>query len=72
MTKAQALALMEAIRARGLPASAVLSFPAGAELWGVQLDPGHVYDGSDLGALANYCAAQGLALTARFVALGVV
>lgn len=73
MTKAQALAAITALEAAQMPGSAVLTFPAtGGEMWGIALDPTHVYTGPQLGAIASYCAANGLSLSAQFAALGIV
>lgn len=70
MTKDQALALMGALESQAMPASAVLTFSP-SESWDVQLDTSHVYTGSQLAQLAQYCATNGLTLTAQFTALGI-
>lgn len=70
MTKAQALAIMNALEGQSMPASAVMSFSP-SETWAIQLDPSHVYTGTQLAQLSNYCAQNGLTLTAQFTALGI-
>lgn len=73
MTKAQALALVNAIEGRKIPCDCSLRFDAQLnEIWSVQLDTTYTYAGSDLSALAAYCAANQLQLTATFSQLGVV
>lgn len=71
MTKAQALAAINAAEGALMPASAVMTFPGGVETWTVQLDPTFVYTGAQLSAITAYCAANGLALSARFTSLGI-
>lgn len=72
MTKAQALAVMNALESVGMPASAVMTFANGVEQpWTVQLDASHVYSGAQLGQLATYCANNNLTLSAQFTALGI-
>ncbi len=71
MTKTQALAALNALESATMPGSAVLSFPGGVETWTIQLDPSHVYMGSQIEAVAVYCATNGLTLSAQFTALGI-
>ena len=71
MTKAQALALVTAIEGRAIPCSAHLTFSAGGEAWTVTIDATAPLSGADLSALANYCAANGLTVSATFSYLGV-
>lgn len=70
MTKAQALAMLNAMESVQMPGSAVLSFPGGAETWAVQFDTTHVYTGAQLEQIASYCASNNLTLTATFSAMG--
>lgn len=73
MTKAQALALVNALEARKMNCDALLRFDqAGVETWSVQLDTANVFTGADLTALAAYCATNNLVLSAQFSQLGVV
>lgn len=73
MTKAQALALVNALEGQLVPCSAVLSFPAaGGELWTVTIPPDHPLSGQQLSQLATYCQQQGLGLSAQFNYLGIV
>lgn len=73
MTKAQALAFVNALESHTIPCDVSLRFqPDGSEQWSVQLDVTHTYTGADLAALTNYCAQQGLQITAIFDKLGVV
>lgn len=73
MTKAQALALANALEGRGVPFGVLLRIDAGGvSVWSVQLDTSHAYAGADLAALAAYCSQNGLALSAQFAALGIV
>lgn len=73
MTKAQALALMNAIEGQAVPAAAHMAFPPapGAETWTVTIPPEFALTGAQLVQLANYCAANGLVLSAQFAYLGV-
>lgn len=72
MTKAQALALVNALEARSMPCDTLLRFDAqGVETWAVELPADHTYTGAELEALASYCRTQGLALTAQLAALGI-
>lgn len=72
MTKTQALAMMNALEAHTMNASAVMTFLSGVESWTVKLDPQVVYTGAQLDALYQYCAANSLTLSAQFTSLGVV
>ena len=73
MTKAQALAAMNAVESVKMNASAVLAFnSSGVESWGIAFDPSAVYTGTQLAEIASYCATNGLTLTAQFTALGIV
>lgn len=74
MTKAQALALMNALEGQAVAGAAHMAFPPapGVETWTVTIPPEVALTGAQLAQLANYCAAQGLVLSAQFSYLGVV
>ena len=73
MTQAQALALIDAIQAYKVNASANMMFDSGGnETWSVTIPPTVVLTGSELGSLATYCSTQGLTLSASFSYLGVM
>lgn len=72
MDRAHADALMVALAGQKVPASAVMSFPAGAEQWQVEINPSFALTGAQVAALVNYCAAQGLTVSATFSYLGIV
>lgn len=72
MTKAQALALVNALEARSMPCDALLRFNGtGVETWTVNLDPTRVYMGADIAALAAYCTANNLSLSLIVSEMGV-
>lgn len=72
MDKAHALGLVGALEAAKVPCAAVLAFDAqGVEGWTVTIPTTFALDGGHLAALCNYCAAQGLTLSATFDYLGV-
>lgn len=71
MTKAAALAMINAMEGAKLPGTLALTFPGGAATYGVQFDFTHVYTGADLLNIANYCATNNLTLTATFSQFGV-
>lgn len=72
MTKAQALALMNALEGQRVPGAAVLTFDAaGAEQWAVTIPNDFACTGAQLGSLSTYCAQNGLTLSAQFAYLGV-
>lgn len=73
MTKAQAVALMGALEGQKVPADAQMRFDqAGNETWQVQVDPSVALSGAQLVALSNYCAGQGLTISATFSQLGII
>lgn len=73
MTKAQAVAMSDALDARSLPYSIIMTLDAtGTPTWALQLSVTHVYAGADLAALAQYSTNHGLQLSATFDQLGVV
>lgn len=71
MTKTQALAALNALEGALMPGSAVLTFPGGVAAWAIKLDTTHVYTGAQLAAVANYCATNGLTITATFSDFGI-
>lgn len=72
MTKAQVLALMNALESQQVTASANMVFPStGGESWSVSLPETHPLTGAQLGQLSSYCAANGLTLSATFSYLGI-
>lgn len=73
MTRAQALAMLDAMASVQMPGQIVLSFPPGlGASYQVQMSVDRVYDGSELNLIADYCNANGLDLTAQFETFGVV
>lgn len=73
MTKAQALVALNVLETAKMNGSAVLSWSTtGVESWAITLDPSKVYTGAQLEAIAQYCATNGLTLSAQFTALGIV
>ncbi len=72
MTKAQAAAASAALESALMPHSIVLTYPtAGVELWTIELSPTITYTGTQLAAIANYCAAHALTLTMIVQELGI-
>jgi hypothetical protein len=72
MTKAQALAFMDAAEGAGFEASMNLTFqPPGVEKWTVTIPTDFALDAVKMGELASYCQANGLVLSGTFSYLGV-